>query len=221
MVGGGMGTGVITRLNRVAFEPILMPGQRVRIQQGNEFAYYELPRYTAPELLPQTVLDLADYNTGVTLSAMSDTGQQTGRTSRITDMDVDALSLGHYRFVAIDTSILFEIRQPGSVGRFTSKTGPLRFHYGNTMTHYQNQMWSMLPELFVFEDVSPPTVTAYNMDMNRVKKYARLAFFGFRYPLQFLQTKIDPSTGQVLHIDPSGKAHAITAALTVSVGGRG
>jgi hypothetical protein len=209
---------VKTRLNALGFEPIILPGQRVRIQQKNEYAYYELPRFDVPELLPEVTVNLAVPFT-TTLAVLADTGQQTGRTVRVEDWNVDALSLAQYRLIAKDPGVLFTTHQPAGAGRFTNANGLTRFHYGNTMTFFKYQLWSALPEIWLWEDQTPVTVTAINADPNRVKHYARISAFGFRYPLQFVKTRTNPA-GQLVEVKPNGMEVPITAATTISVGAR-
>ena len=209
-------TVVKTRLNALGFEPIVLPGQRIRIQQKNEYAYYELPRFATPDLLPPVDVNLAVPFT-TTLAALADTGQQTGRTVRVEDWNTEAGVLAQYRFVVRDPGILVTISQPAGAGKFVNANGTTRFHYGNTMVFFKQQLWSMMPELWIWEDQTPVTITAINADPNRVKHHARVTAFGFAYPLQFIRTRTNPA-GQVVEVKANGQEVPIMAATTISVG---
>jgi hypothetical protein len=213
-------TVVKTRLNALGFEPIILPGQKIRIQQKNSYAYYELPRFATPFLIPPVDINLAVPNT-TTLAVLADTGQQTGRTVRIEDWNTEAGVLAQYRFLVRDPGVFVTVSQPAGAGRFVNANGVTRFHYGNTMAFFKQQLWSMIPEFFIWEDQTPPTITAINADPNRVKHFARVTAFGFGYPLEFIRTRTNRA-GQIVEIKHDAQGNEIEvpimAATTVSVG---
>jgi hypothetical protein len=76
----------------------------------------------------------------------------------------------------------------------------------------------MLPEIFVLNDESTPIVKVTNMDMNLTRQHARLAAYGYFYPLRELETQIDQKTNRIVYKDDAGNLRYIQAALTVEVG---
>jgi hypothetical protein len=197
-------------------EPILMSGQKVRIQKGQVYKYFEVPRFEAPKLLPPVEVEMLQPFPKQ-LATLSDTGSQVQQQHECTELDVQTPGLGQYRFVALDKGILYEVFQPQSTSKFAAIQG-IPFHYGTTMQFFRNQLWSMLPEVFVLNDESTPVVKVTNMDMNKTKYHARLSCFGFFYPLRELETQIDPKTNRIVYKDDAGNLRYIQAALTVEVG---
>jgi hypothetical protein len=206
----------VTRLNRYPFEPILMSGQKVRIQKGQVYKYFEVPRFEAPKLLPPVEVEMLTPFPK-TLATLSDTGSQTQQQHECTELDVQTPGLGQYRLISLDKGILYEVFQPQSTSKFAAIQG-IPFHYGTTMQFYRNQLWSLLPEVFVLNDESTPVVKVTNMDMNKTKQHARLSAFGYFYPLRELETQIDPKTNRIVYKDDAGNLRFIQAALTVEVG---
>ena len=59
-------------------------------------------------------------------------------------------------------------------------------------------MFSCLPELFLYEDKTDPTVKAYSMDLDTGTYQARFAAVGFRYPLALKTMPVDKDTNEPL-----------------------
>lgn len=209
----------VTRLNRWPFEPILMSGNKVRVQKGQTYKYYEVPRFEAPKLMLPIEIDVCSPFPR-TLVSMSDTGSQTSIPHECTELDVDSPGLAQFRLVALDKGVLFDVLQPQSASKFTNAAGPILFHYGTTMKFYKNKLWSMLPEIFSLNDEATPLVKAINMDMNRAKTHARFTAFGYYYPLKELKTRVDPDTQRIVYEDDAGVPRYVQAALTVEVGSK-
>lgn len=180
-------------LYKQEFSPILKPGQNVRIEPLSQFGYFQLPKNSVPELLPVQYINLATPFT-TALSAMSDTGQTSPITSKVTALDVATLTLGHYRLFAVDPAVRFELYQPATTARLANKAGPISFDSGVTEYHMNKNNWGHLPELFVYEDKTPPTVKAYNMDLDNTTFYARIGAFGFKYPLMAKDMAVNATT---------------------------
>ena len=217
-------SGIVTRLNRLVFEPVIMPGQYVRIQQGKNAEIFQLSRLDVPEPLPPTLINLASFSSS--LAALTDTGSpaQKGPT-KLTGLDMPNFTLAQYRFVGYDPGVLYELFQPASVAFMENKDGSIAFHYGTTMEFYLNGMWSMLPEAHVFQDSTTISCKITNMDMGGVKYYARIMAFGFKYPLVQVpdsEIRFDEDTGQVFRefMSPRTGAKKIQQIhpMTVSVG---
>jgi len=169
----------------------------VRIEPLSQFGYYELPRSAVPEFLMPVEVNLATPWT-TSLAAAADTGQTSPISTKITALDVPTLNLGHYRLYALDPMVRFEVYQPASTARFANKAGPISFHFGNTQYFLDLGMFSCLPELFVYEDKTSPTVKAYNMDLDGSTFQARFAAVGFRYPLALKTMPVDERTKEPL-----------------------
>lgn len=202
-------TTLTSLVNKETFTPILKPGQFVRIEPSNQYGYFELPRNSTPELLPPVWVNMATPFT-TSLSAAVDTGQTSPISSKVTALDVQDLTLAHYRLVAVDENVRFEVYQPNTVARFANRSGPISFDKASTSWFISNQLYSALPELFLFADKTPPTIKAYSMDLDAVTFYARFIAFGYKYPLEFKKMPLDERTKQPLE----------AVALTIKVGER-
>jgi hypothetical protein len=200
--------GGTTLLNKNQFEPLLKPGQIVRVEPLSQFGYYIMPRSAVPEFLPETQVNLATPFT-TSISAAVETGQQTGISAKVTALDVGTLTLAQYRLYALDPFVQFEVYQPATTARFANKAGPIRFDRGNTLYAVEAHAWSLLPEVFVYEDKTPITVKCYNIDLDEAKMYAQFAAIGYKYPLAGYNVQVSPD-GQP--VDP--------IALTVKVAER-
>jgi hypothetical protein len=209
------GSAVVTRLNRAVIEPVLMPGQKVRVQQGQQFAIYEVPRYDAPEVLPEVYINFASFSQQLPL--LADSGAQSVLNKSLTDLDVVAPSLAQYRLVPLTPGVQFEVSQPAVVGKFVNKNGVIRIDWSAAQTHIMTGNWGMLPEVWVFGDQTPIQAKAINMSMNETKPVATLCAYGFRYPLDYIETKIGPD-GRIFYTDPAGQLQEIQTVMTVNVG---
>lgn len=209
------GSGVLTRLNRHDIEPVLMPGQKVRVQLGQQYAIYEVPRNDAPELLPIVYINLASFTSPLALRV--DSGAQTVINHSCTEWDIVPPALAQYRLFAATPGVAFEIAQPNVVSKFVNKDGVIRIDYTSSATHFCNGDFGMLPEAWVFGDQTTLQVRAINMDMNRTKPVANIGAFGIRYPLQLIDTREGPN-GEIIYQDLAGAKHVITTVMTVNVG---
>jgi len=178
-------------LNKREFTPALKPGQNVRVEPLSQFGFFTMPRSAVPEYLPQVEINLATPFT-TSLGSAADTGQTSPISTKITALDVDTLHLAQYRLFAIDPGVRFEIYQPATTARFANKAGPISFHQGTTMWNIENQNWGCLPELWLYEDKSPLTVKAYNMDLDSPTFQARFGAIGFKYPLMQKDMAVKP-----------------------------
>ena len=188
-----MSSPLTSLLNKQELTPLIKPGMNVRIEPLSQFGYYELPRSAVPEFLMPVEVNLATPWT-TSLAAASDTGQTSPISTKITALDVPTLNLAHYRLYALDPMVRFELYQPASTARFANKQGPISFHYGNTQYFLDLGMFSLLPEIFLYEDKTPPTIKAYNMDLDGSTFQARFAAVGFRYPLALKTMPVDLQT---------------------------
>lgn len=209
------GSAVVTRLNRAVIEPVLMPGQKVRVQQGQQFSIYEVPRYDAPEVLPEVYVNFATFASP--LPVLADSGAQNVINDSITDLDVVTPSLAQYRLVPLTPGVQFEVSQPAVVGKFVNKNGVIRLSSEAIDTHIRTGNWGMIPEVWVFGDQTPLQGKAINMDMNETLPVATLAAYGYRYPLEYIDTKMG-ADGQIYYNDPIRGTTAITTVMTVNVG---
>jgi len=193
------GSGVVTRLNRLGFEPIVMPGQYLRIQQGKNAEIFQLSRTDVPEVLPPVDINLASFTSS--LAALTDTGSPNSKgPTKLTTLDMPNFTLAQYRFVALDKGVRFELFQPASVSFMENKDGSIAFDYSSTVEFYRSGMWSMLPETHVYQDSTTISCKVTNMNMNRAKYYARIKAWGFKYPLVQIpenEIKFDEDTGHV------------------------
>ena len=192
--GRRLGTSI---LSQHEFTPVVKPGQAFRVEPLSQFGYYIVPRSAVPEVLPMEAVNLATPFT-TSLTAMSDTGQTSPISTKLTAMDVNTLQIGHYRLVAIDPLVRFEVYQPGGQARMTNKDGPISFDWGNTQTWLDRGLLEHLPEIFVYEDKTPITVKAYNMNPNAATFQARFGYFGYKYPLEVYDMQIDKDTKKPL-----------------------
>lgn len=187
-----------TVLNKMDFEPVLMPRRKVKIEPLAKYGFYEVPASQPVEMLPPIVVNLASYTN--TLAAFSDSGTQTTISSAISSLDMAKMTLAHYRCVALD-NVLFSMNQPAAVGRFSNRAGVVSIG-PDTQSFYRRQMWSMLPELFIFEDITRPTITATNTQY-RTTAWARLLFFGWKYVLQRAASQTEDQTALTIRVEGS------------------
>lgn len=209
------GSGVLTRLNRAQIEPVLMPGQKVRVQLGQQYAIYEVPRYDAPELLPEVYINVASFTSP--LAVRVDSGAQVVINHSAEEWDIIPPALAQYRLFVATPGVQFEVAQPNVVSKFVNKDGVIRIDYTSSATHYTNQNFGMLPEVWVFGDQTTIQLRAINMDLNRNKPVANIAAFGIRYPLQLIETR-EGANGEIFYTDPAGRRNLITTVMTVNVG---
>ena len=196
-------------VNKETITPLLKPGQFVRIEPYHQYGFFQLPRNTTPEFLPPVRVNLATPFT-TSLSAAVDTGQTSPISTKITALDVQDLTLAQYKLVALDERVRFEVYQPNTVARFANRSGPISFDAAGTKWFLSNQLYSCLPEIFLYGDKTPPTIKAYSIDLDETQYYARFAAFGFKYPLEFKEMPLDRETKQPLE----------PVALTIKVGER-
>lgn len=178
----------MTYVNRQVVEPILKPRQRVKVEPIGKYGVFEVAPSQAPEFLPPVTVNMATAYSA-SLGAFSDTGSQTTISSEVSDWDMPKMNLAQYYLVAVD-DVLFSINQPTAVGRFVNKNGVTQFGRADTQSFYKNQMWGMLPQIFVFEDQTSPVITATPKHY-RATYYARVMAFGYRYILT--EVEDDPS----------------------------
>jgi|SRR5687767_3047045 len=209
------GTGTITRLNRKDIEPVLMPGQKVRVQEGQQYAIYEVPRYDAPEVLPPVFVNLASSTSQ--LAALRDTGSQTSIPHSMTEWDVVSPALAQYRIFAVTPGVQFTVKQPAVVGKFVNKDGVIKIDWSMSFTDLQYGNFGVIPEVWTFGDQTTIQVEALNMDMNKTKSRATIAAYGFRYPLRYLETRETPA-GEIVFRDVDGRDKIVQAVMTVNVG---
>lgn len=188
-----MSSPLTSLLNKQELTPLLKPGQNVRIEPLSQFGYYELPRSAVPEYLPPVEVNLATPWT-TSLAAGVDTGQTSPISTKITALEVPTLNIAQYRLYALDPLVRFEVYQPATTARFANKAGPISFHFGNTQYFLELGMFSCLPEIFLYEDKTDPTIKAYNMDLDGATFQARFAAVGFRYPLAIKTMPVDQTT---------------------------
>jgi hypothetical protein len=209
------GSSVITRLNRRDIEPVLMPGQKVRVQLGQQYSIYQVPRYDAPETLPPVFVNVASF--GSPLAVMVDSGAQSVLQHEMEEWDIVSPGLAQYRLFAVTPGVQWEVKQPAVVSKFVNKNGAIKLDWSTSFTDFTNGNFGMLPEIWTFGDQTTIQVTATNMDMNRNKPVATLAAFGYRYPLQFIETRETPS-GDIVYRSPDGRDMILQTVMTVNVG---
>ena len=209
------GSSVVSRLNRAVIEPVLMPGQKVRVQQGQQFSIYEVPRYDAPEILPEVYINFASFASP--LPVLADSGAQNVINDSVTELDVVTPSLAQYRLIPLTPGVQFELSQPAVVGKFVNKNGVIRISSEAIDTHIRTGNWGAIPEVWVFGDQTPLQCKAINMDMNFTKPVATLAAYGYRYPLEYIDTKMG-ADGRIFYTTAMGEQAEITTVMTVNVG---
>lgn len=179
-----------TIISKNVFEPVAKAGQAFRIEPLRSYGYYVLPDSQAVEVLPPVTINMATPFSAQ-LAAFSTTGNQTPIATEVSDLDMNTLELAQYRLYAVD-NVLFQINQPAGTGKMTNKNGPVRFGI-ETQSFFENGMWSMLPELWVFGDnETRPTINVVNASFTPTY-YARFKAFGFKYKLQKLKNIANPA----------------------------
>ena len=145
---------VLSYLNHLNFQPILKPGYIVHVLPDNKYGYYLFPKDSFVEPLPEVQVNMASASN--TLGAIVSSGQQPTIRAEIDDLDMPRFELAQYRMRVID-DVLATVFQPSATGRFNNLTGPLPFDKGSTDLDYQYKD-SLLPEIFVFDQLTRPTI---------------------------------------------------------------
>lgn len=170
-------------LNKLDFEPVLKPGFKVHILPDNQYGWFELPHDQVPEILPRQIVNMASFTNR--LAVLADSGQQSTLRDEVDQLDMPDLELAQLRAVVLD-DVLVKVFQPAAVGRFPNKTGPLQLSKGESDLNYRDKD-SQLAEIYIFEDNTRPTIEVQNTGY-RQTAFARIAFFGYRYPLKKLKS---------------------------------
>ena len=210
-----VGSGTLTRVSRAVCEPVAMPGQKIRVQQGTEYTIYEVPRYEQPRPLPEVEINVASFTSP--LSAMLDTGAQTGLPHTATECDLPSPSLGMYWIYPKTPGVRWNVGQPNVVPMWENKNGFVSIDHSMIYPHYIMKDYGAIPQFWVFGDQTPLQLTAYNMDLNATKKVAIIIAWGFRYGLVKIETQED-ANGNTIYTDVQGRKHLITTVMTVNVG---
>jgi hypothetical protein len=185
MGGGGMGggRGAGTLLHKNIFEPILKPGFVVRIEPLHKYGFFRVPRSHVIETMFAKTVNIATPFTQQ-IPAWSNSSTNAGFERKVSDLNMEGLQLAHLRLLARDPWIQFTVKQPGSFAKHRNKDGPLSFDKGFTDMAWNAQLFSLLPELFIFEDQTEPKIGAINLDSEEATYQARFIAIGFRYPLE-------------------------------------
>lgn len=200
--GGGGGRGAGTLLHKNIFEPILKPGFIVRIEPLHKYGFFRVPRSNIVEtMLIKTVNVAVPFTQTIPVWSNSSTNAGYGR--KIDDLNMEGLQLGHFRLLARDPWIQFTVKQPPAFARFRNKDGALSFDKGFTDMAWNAQLWSILPELFIFEDQTQPHITAVNLDSEEATYQARFIAIGFRYPLEPIRATED-QTALTISVEAKG-----------------
>lgn|SRR5215510_1421672 len=187
-MGGKGGSGTLLQKN--VFEPILKPGFIVRIEPLHKYGFFRVPRSSVVETMFAKTVNVATPFTQ-TIPAWSNTTANNGFGRKIDDLNMEGLQLGHFRLIARDPWIQFLIKQPPAFAKHRNKDGALTFDKGFTDMAWNAQLWSVLPELFIFEDQTQPRVEAINLDSEQATYQARFTAIGFRYPLEPIRATED------------------------------
>jgi hypothetical protein len=196
-------------------EPVLMPGQKVRVQLGQQYSIYEVPRYDAPENLLPVFVNVASFSSP--LPVLVDSGAQQVINHEAEEWDIVAPGLAQYRLFPVTPGVEWEVAQPNVVSKFVNKNGVIRFDYTVVAEAIAHEDYGSLPEVWVFGDQTPIQLRAINMDLNRTKPVATIMAFGYRYPLELIKTREGPNN-TIWYTGPDGKENLVQAVMTVNVG---
>ena len=114
-----------------------------------------------------------------------------GSTKKLAELELGEYEFGQWRLLVMEDYLL-EVKQPASMGRFLTKSGP---SYLNKFTITMPQ----LAEIFTYRDYVP-TVVPYNYHFKEIDN-ARVLAVGIRYIIEPLTSK--PSEYTVIPV--SGK----------------
>lgn len=183
-------------LNKLGFEPVLKPGYRVLILPKEKYGWYEMPKDQVPEILPRQIVNLASAT--AQLESLVQTGSIPSVSEEIEELEMDKNELAQLRIVVLD-DILVEVFQPATVGKYNNTTGPLKVGKGETDLNYTFKD-SLLPEIYVFGKNTSPTLKVFNNTF-RDTMNARVAFFGYKYPLRKINEPEGEQPTFILSID--------------------
>lgn len=170
------------------FTPFLHLGYYVRIDTQYQSKYYRVPLDSTIDFISNKVINLA--STSQQVPALDRSNPSSLTVTDIDAFDLDGNRLGQFRIGVLD-NVRIEVSQPAALKRFTMRDGAVPLDNGYTREAYRLCNYTMLPEIYIFEDRVSPTITVTNYEFTR-SSYARIFLTGFIYKLEEV-SKVPPN----------------------------
>jgi len=201
------------RYNRAGV--ILNPGDIIRIEP-----YKQLGDYVISEVLPPQGMPAQSFNIAVRwssdLTAMPASGSSSALPQSVTTkLDVDSGELGHWKLLVSGTGYKVEVGQPLENKIYKNRLNLRYLSWGNTMYHFMRGEYSLLPDIYTYEDKTPVKFTAYSTDLDSEDQFSvNLTALGTRYIIEKASLdgfkgssgKLMPGTKLVLNLGNPSKA---------------
>lgn len=162
----------------------LEPGDIVLVEPSDKFGAYEVRGDQIPEVIvPQKLHLTTDFTQ--TLGPLS--ANPGSITTAMTTFNLNIDEIGIYKIMPEDFGYRIEIVQPGTVTRFTNKTGAWNISGADMVDLYDNHYQSLIPEVMLIEDRTPITIKAVSTDADVLTNYwVRVKLYGYKLPVKRL-----------------------------------
>ena len=171
----------------------LEPGDILMVEPADKFGAYEIRGDQIPEVIPPQKIPL---NTQFTQSLGNLSANPGSITTALTQLNLNIDEVGWYKIMPEDFGYRIEIVQPGTVTRFTNKTGAWNISGADMADLHSNHYQSLIPEIMVIEDRTPVTVKAVSTDPDVTANYwARVKIYGYKLPIRKLDNNEVVSRG--------------------------
>lgn len=155
-------------------------GDIISVEPLDKFGVYEIRRDQAPTAIPPQIVHLtADFTQSLGPLAAS-----TGKIqAQMTTLDVNLNEIAIYKILPADFGYRFEFNQPAQQIKFGNKLGSWNFSGADLGPLSENPHFQgLIPEVMVFADKTPITITAYSEDPNTTNNYwVRAKVYGYQY----------------------------------------
>jgi hypothetical protein len=142
------------------------PGDVIMIEPEASFGAYEIRTEQMPQTITYQKLSLLAPNFAESLGPLA--AAPGTKTTQMTQLDLD-------------------INQPTSIVRFSSKLGAWNMAGADINPSHKSVPPALIPEMMVFEDRTPITMTAISTDPNTANNYyVRAGVYGFQLPIRKL-----------------------------------
>lgn len=161
------------------------PGDVILIEPEASFGAYEIRTEQMPSTVTYQKLSLLAPNFSQSLGPLA--AAPGIITTQMTQLDLDIEQIAFYKIVPEDFGYILRFNQPTSIVRFSSKLGAWNMAGADLNPHGEKIYPALVPEMMVFEDRTPITMTAISTDPNTTNNYyVRVGVYGFQLPIRKL-----------------------------------
>lgn len=159
------------------------PGDIIMVEPEASFGAYEIRTEQMPSTITYQKLSLLAPNFSQSLGPLA--AAPGTITTQMTNLDLDIEQIGIYKIVPEDFGYILRFNQPTSIVRFSSKLGAWNMSGADINPSNHKISPALIPEMMVFEDRTPITMTAISTDPNTTNNYyVRAGVYGFQLPIR-------------------------------------